>query len=155
MSEYPEVKLRPIGRVVRRHGEGKEAVSEIEIDVAWVEALDGIEGFSHVWILWWLDRFADPPAAPRVRPEGRPEMPLVGIFATRSPLRPCPIAMTAVRLLECRGARLRVAGFDAYEGTYILDIKPYLRRGDRVAEPAAPRWLEELWRIHDEEKRQG
>jgi tRNA (Thr-GGU) A37 N-methylase len=79
-------------------------------------------------------------------------MPLRGIFATRSPRRPNPIAITAVRLLERQGARLRVQGLDAYQGTPILDLKPYLRRGDLIPEAAMPAWLEQLWRIHDEER---
>jgi tRNA (Thr-GGU) A37 N-methylase len=79
-------------------------------------------------------------------------MPLVGLFATRSPHRPCPIAITAVRLLAHEGTVLRVEGLDACEGTPILDIKPYLRRGDLIPEAKAPDWLEELWRIHDEER---
>jgi tRNA (Thr-GGU) A37 N-methylase len=79
-------------------------------------------------------------------------MPLVGLFATRSPHRPCPIGITAVRLLARQGARLRVEGLDANEGTPVLDIKPYLRRGDLIPEATAPDWLERLWRMHDEER---
>ncbi len=79
-------------------------------------------------------------------------MPLRGIFATRSPHRPNPIAITPVRLLERQGVRLYVQGLDAFEGTPILDLKPYLRRGDLIPEATTPAWLEKLWRIHDEEK---
>ena len=123
--------------------------SEITIDAAWAEALDGLEGFSHIWVLWWIDRFDEPPETQHVHPEGRSEMPLVGLFATRSPRRPCPIGMTAVRLLERDGRRLLVEGLDAFEGTPVLDIKPYLRRGDLIPEAGAPEWLERLWQIHD------
>ncbi len=113
---------------------------------------DGLEGFSHIWIVWWLDGFDEPPTSQFVHPEGRTEIPQVGLFATRSPHRPNPIAMTAVRLLEHREDRLRVEGLDAYEGSPILDIKPYLRRGDQIPEAEMPDWLEHLWRIHDEER---
>jgi tRNA-Thr(GGU) m(6)t(6)A37 methyltransferase TsaA len=149
--------LRPIGRVVKGRQQRKgsdrweEGEAEIEVDTPWAEALDGIEGFSHVWIVWWLDQFEDPPTCPRVHPEGRSEIPQVGIFATRSPRRPCPVAMTPVRLLAHEGARLYVQGLDAYEGTPVLDIKPYLRRGDLIPEATMPDWLEHLWRIHDAE----
>jgi tRNA-Thr(GGU) m(6)t(6)A37 methyltransferase TsaA len=169
MEEAERLKLKPIGRVVEgrprpeqastglaERGSGnrhQEGWAEIEIDAAWAEALDGIEEFSHVWVVWWLDRFETPPTSHRVHPEARPEMPLVGLFATRSPHRPCPIAITAVRLLAHQGARLRVEGLDAYKGTPILDIKPYLCRGDLIPEAKAPKWLEDLWRIHDEERR--
>ncbi len=156
MGERKELTLQPVGRVVQgRTGpddQWEAGVSEIEIDAAWAEALGGIEGFSHIWVVWWLHGFEEPPTARRIHPENRPEMPLVGLFATRSPHRPCPIAITAVRLLAHEGARLRVQGLDAYEGTPILDIKPYLRRGDLIPEATMPDWLEGLWRLHDEER---
>jgi tRNA (adenine37-N6)-methyltransferase len=158
MGEERELTVRPIGRVVKGRpwparddcGEGQEA--EIEIEPTWAEALEGIEGFSHIWLLWWLDRSDGVPTVMQVHPEGRQEVPLVGVFATRSPRRPNPIALTTVRLLERRGTRLRVQGLDAYEGTPILDIKPYLRRGDLIPEATIPGWLERLWRIHDQER---
>jgi tRNA (Thr-GGU) A37 N-methylase len=111
MGEPRTLTLRPIGRVVRgrqqrdQSDRWEEGEAEIEIDPAWAEALDGIEGFSHVWIVWWLDQFEEPPGSPRVHPEGRTEIPPVGFFATRSPRRPCPVAMTAVRLLAHEGAQ--------------------------------------------------
>jgi tRNA-Thr(GGU) m(6)t(6)A37 methyltransferase TsaA len=126
----------------------------IELDAAWAEALDGIEEFSHIWVLWWLDRSLFDPdlASLRVRPQGRAEMPLRGIFATRSPRRPNPIAMTLVRLLEREGSKLTVQGLDAFVGTPILDLKPYLLRGDLIPEATVPAWLEQLWRINDQER---
>ncbi len=163
MGEERELTLRPIGRVVRgrpwservcpgQGGRGEGETAEIEIDPAWAEALHGIEGFSHIWVVWWLDRFDYPPTSLRVRPEGRQEMPLLGLFATRSPHRPCPIAITAVRLLEHQGTRLSVRGLDASVDTPIFDIKPYLRRGDLIPDAKMPNWLEQLWNIHDEER---
>lgn len=158
MGKGPELVLHPIGRVVkgRPPKEGghrwETEVAELEIDPGWAGALDGLEGFSHIWVVWWLDRFESPPGALRVRPERKEELPLVGIFATRSPHRPNPVALTAVRLLERRGPVLRVEGLDAYEGTHILDIKPYLRRGDMIPEAQMPDWLERLWHSHDEER---
>ena len=133
-------------------GQGMKESSEITVDAAWAEGLDGIEGFSHIWVVWWIDRFDEPPERQQVQPEGRSDMPLVGLFATRSPHRPCPIGITAVRLLERNGGRLLVEGLDAFEGTQVLDIKPYLRRGDLISEASAPEWLERLWQIHDAER---
>lgn len=135
-------------------GQDEPAVAEITVDEAWAEALDGIEEFSHIWILWWIDQLEDPPAARRVHPERRPELPLVGFFATRSPHRPCPVGLTAVRLVERRGRRLLVEGLDAFEGTPVLDIKPYLRRGDLIPGATAPDWLDRLWQIHDAQERE-
>ena len=163
MEKDPSLQLRSIGRVVQgrtRPGtprtepndlEGEQAV--IEIDMAWAGALEGIEEFSHIWVVWWLNLSSAGKAlnSLQVRPEGREEMPLRGIFATRSPRRPNPIAITPVRLLERQGARLHVQGLDAYQGTPILDLKPYLLRGDLIPEATMPAWVEQLWRIHDEE----
>jgi tRNA-Thr(GGU) m(6)t(6)A37 methyltransferase TsaA len=158
MSQNRELTLHPIGRVVAgrsrtaQDDRWEEKVAEIEIDPAWAGALDGIEGFSHVWVVWLLDRAGAPPEALHVHPERREELPAVGLLATRSPRRPNPLALTAVRLVERQANRLRVQGLDAYEDTPILDLKPYLRRGDLIPEATTPEWLERLWRMHDEER---
>jgi tRNA-Thr(GGU) m(6)t(6)A37 methyltransferase TsaA len=131
---------------------GEDGASEITIDATWAEALEGLDGFSHIWVVWWIDRFDKPPERKLVHPEGRSEMPLVGIFATRSPHRPCPVGITAVRLLRRNGRKLYVEGLDAFRGTQVLDIKPYLRRGDLIEEAGAPEWLARLWQIHDAER---
>ncbi|MGD8625289.1 MAG: tRNA (N6-threonylcarbamoyladenosine(37)-N6)-methyltransferase TrmO [Anaerolineae bacterium] len=154
MADKRDLVLRPIGRVVRGPGyppeEGwEERVAEVEVEEAWDGALDGIDGFSHIWLIWWLDRMDAPPESLKVHPERREELPEVGIFATRSPQRPNPLALTAVELLERQGRRLRVRGLDACQGTPILDIKPYLRRGDLVPEATMSDWLERLWEMHD------
>jgi tRNA (Thr-GGU) A37 N-methylase len=60
--------------------------------------------------------------------------------------------MTAVRLINHEGRRLQVRGLDAYEGTPVLDIKPYLRKGDLIPEATMPEWLERLWEIHARER---
>jgi tRNA-Thr(GGU) m(6)t(6)A37 methyltransferase TsaA len=157
MGQDHELKVHPIGRVTSGRNSAacddrwEEVAAEIEINAAWIGALDGIEEFSHIWVVWWLDRFEGPPDSTHVRAERREDMPLVGILATRSPHRPNPIALTVVRLLAHEGNLLRVQGLDAYEGTPILDIKPYLRRGDLIPEATVPGWLEELWRSHVKE----
>jgi len=85
--------------------------------------LKDIEGFSHLYVLWVFDRSTDydlvatPPAD-----GGRPH----GVFATRSPRRPNPIALTVVELLSRDGATLRVRGVDMLDATPVLDVKPYL-----------------------------
>jgi tRNA-Thr(GGU) m(6)t(6)A37 methyltransferase TsaA len=127
-------------------------VAAIEIEDAWTDALDGVDGFSHLWVIWWLSRFTEPPQQTRVRPQGRSDMPLLGIFATRSPHRPNPIAITAVRLLGREGNLLTVEGLDAEVGTPVLDLKPYLGRGDLIPDATMPDWIERLWRIHDAER---
>ena len=153
MGQVNELTVRSIGRVMAMAG-GAEREAQIEIEEAWAEALDGIEEFSHIWVLWWFDR-SEAPDSPRVHPEGRPEMPLVGIFATRSPRRPNPLALTAVRLVKRQGNRLHVQGLEAHDGTPVLDLKPYLGRGDRIPEATMSAWVERLWRLHDEEREES
>jgi tRNA-Thr(GGU) m(6)t(6)A37 methyltransferase TsaA len=147
----PILRVIPIGRVSQGRVRGaaddswEEAESEIMIDAAWADALEGIEEFSHVWVVWWLDGAENPPDALRVHPQRRQDLPLVGLFATRSPQRPNPIALTAVRLVRREGTTLTVSGLDAFEGSPVLDLKPYLRRGDLIADARQPLWLERVW----------
>ena len=157
MDRVPELTLTPIGRIVAGTAgrECAELANEgvlVDVAPAWAEALDGIEEFSHIWIIWWLDRSEGPPETCKVRPERRPEFAPVGLFATRSPQRPNPIAMTAVKLLGREGTRLHIDGIDALPGTPVLDIKPYLRRGDLISDALSPEWLTRLWRLHDDER---
>ena len=81
-----------------------------------------IEGFSHLIVVWEFDRSQGFDLTARPPSDNRPH----GVFATRSPLRPNPIALTTVELLRRKGSDLHVRGVDMLDGTPILDIKPYL-----------------------------
>ena len=72
---------------------------------------------------------------------GKPELPLVGVFATRSPHRPSPVGETTVRLLECQGNILKVEGLDAIDGTPVIDIKPYVSEFDSATNVKVPQWV--------------
>ena len=93
------------------------------------EAIRGIEGFSHLWLIWG---FSDHPEqwSPTVRPPRLGGNKRVGVFATRSPFRPNPIGLTSVRLLKIENGQLIVSGADLLDGTPIYDIKPYLSFSD-------------------------
>ncbi len=98
-------------------------------------ALRGLEGFSHVWLVWVFDQAVRKDWSPTVRPPRLGGNARLGVFATRSPFRPNPIALSAVTLAgveETRewGTVLRVRGADLMDGTPILDIKPYLPYAD-------------------------
>lgn len=84
--------------------------------------LTDIEGFSHLFVIWEFDRSADYDLIARPPSDNKPH----GVFATRSPRRPNPIALTVVELLSRDGVNLHVRGVDMLDGTPILDIKPYL-----------------------------
>lgn len=119
----------------------RTVVSEIIVDDALSLALDGIEEFSHVIILWWMHRLADTEMPLRVHPNRNPEKPLRGIFAVRTPNRPNPVGLAVVRLLSRHQNTLRVEGLDALDGTPVIDIKPYIVAIDAVTDARNPAWL--------------
>lgn len=139
--------FRPIGRVRsgvsdRRCRGWRGVESEIALDPALAPSLDGIEGFSHIIVLYWMhESTGDVPV--KVHPQGRAELPLAGVFATRSPRRPNPIGLTIVELLERKADLLKVKGLDAFDGTPVLDIKPYLPR-DVITGARYPDWVSKL-----------
>jgi tRNA-Thr(GGU) m(6)t(6)A37 methyltransferase TsaA len=154
-TRQQSINLAPIGRVlndIEYPGDVKweTITSEIVISPQLVEALDGIDGFSHVLIIFYLHKVGEERRSRlKVHPQGKKELPLVGVFATRSPVRPNPIGITAVKLLGRQENVLKVLGLDAYDGTPVLDVKPYLRRGDRIEEATMPDWLLRLWELQD------
>ena len=119
----------------------KEVISDIIVDDSLTEALDGLEGFSHIIVLYWLHRVKSRPIQTKVYPMGSRHRPLVGLFATRSPNRPNPIGKTTVRLLQRQGNRLKVEGLDAIDGTPVIDIKPYIPGYDSTANGKVPPWI--------------
>jgi len=124
------------------------AVAEVVIDRSLAGALDGLDDFSHIIVLYWMHQ-ADPDGLSlKVHPQGRREYPLVGLFATRSPYRPNPVGIAMVRLIERRKNILVVEGLDAINGTPVIDIKPYIPQGDSVADAAVPPWIGEYYRVN-------
>ena len=99
------------------------------------DALRGLEGFSHLWIVWEFSKARREGWSPTVRPPRLGGNQRLGVFATRSPFRPNPIGLSCVRLVgveqtEEHGWVIRVAGADLLNGTPIYDIKPYLPYAD-------------------------
>ena len=119
-----------------------QVVSEIVVDEDLAEGLDGLSEFSHIIVLYWMHQaVGSEKMAIKVCPQGRHNLPPVGLFASRSPYRPNPLGKATVRLLERRGNILRVAGLDAIDGTPVLDIKPYIPDYDSAADARAPKWI--------------
>ena len=95
------------------------------------DALRGLEGFSHLWLIWSFSQAIRAQWSPTVRPPRLGGNTRMGVFATRSPFRPNPIGLSSVRLervelTEHRGPVIHVSGVDLRDGTPIYDIKPYL-----------------------------
>jgi len=122
--------------------------SDLILEECYVEALDGIEDYSHVLVVFWLDR-AEPPRLLKEHVQGREDLPIAGIFARRGPSRPNPIAITAVPIISRDWNILRVRGLDAIDGTPLLDIKPYTPAFDRVDDARVPEWSKTIYEKED------
>ncbi|MGQ9921113.1 MAG: tRNA (N6-threonylcarbamoyladenosine(37)-N6)-methyltransferase TrmO [Desulfobacca sp.] len=136
-SPSAQCRLEQIGRVERRSGK-----VFIVVAPARAEGLDGIEAFSHLWVIYWFHG-NDTPEKRRtlkVHPRGNPLNPLTGVFATRSPMRPNLLGLQVCRLVERQGNRLEVAGLDAWDGSPVLDLKPYVPQIDAVPQATIPSW---------------
>lgn len=142
-----EIILKPIGVVKNktkkpRFGNFANEVSEIILNKKFTKALDGIEDYSHIIVVYWMDKVDH--YVIKHRPQGNPNVPIVGIFASRCPMRPNPIAITAVKLLERKGNKIKVKGLDILDGTPIIDIKPYWPQYDKVEKEKIPNWVNKL-----------
>jgi tRNA-Thr(GGU) m(6)t(6)A37 methyltransferase TsaA len=134
--ELPVIKLRAIGTVrseIKERGRDntREIVAEIVIDPALTEALDDLEDFSHIIVIFYLHK-SRRPSPMKVRPRH-------GTVPT--PVRPNPMGKTTVELLGREGNILKVRGLDAIDGTPVLDIKPYIPDIDAVDGARVPPWM--------------
>jgi len=144
------IKLKPIGYVRRMSKMGdvrdRSLVSRIVLRRGLLKALDGLEDFSHVLVLFYMHQVSGRESRVlKVHPRGRVDLPLVGVFATRTAFRPNPIGLTVVELLRVEENVLVVRGLDAFDGTPVLDVKPY-DSWDMVLEAKVPEWHRKLHR---------
>ena len=140
--------LKPVGYVRRASKQedvkDRTLASQIVIRREFAEALEGLEDFSHLFVIFYMhDVKREDAKELTVHPRGRLDLPLVGVLATRSAFRPNPIGLTVVELLERKGNVLVVKGLDAFDKTPVLDLKPVDDR-DMVARPRVPEWLKKL-----------
>lgn len=146
MSQSQEFTMQPVARIrsefAEKFGVPRQSglVEALEADIVFEpayrnpDALRGLEDFSHIWLIWVFDRAIRENWSPTVRPPRLGGNTRMGVFATRSPFRPNPIALSCVQLAGIRqtaeGPVLRVRGADLVDGTPILDIKPYIPYAD-------------------------
>ena len=168
-SDFPEKFGIP-----RQSGVVPETRAEIVFEKPYQkpDALRGVEGFSHLWLIWEFDKVAGAGWSPTVLPPKLGGKTRVGVFATRSPFRPNPLGLSCVQLVKADlhtkdGPVLYVAGADLVDGTPVYDIKPYLPYADsypeavdgfdgkRDAEPLTVVFPPELEAMIPEDKREG
>lgn len=148
------IPVRPVGRVEnRRHDmdddRWKGVISTIALDPRQFTpaALLGLEQFSHIEVIFHLDRIPVESVHRAARhPRGDSRWPAVGIFAQRAAARPNRLAVTRCRLLGVDGLRLTVEGLDALDGTPVLDVKPYMEEFGPRGPVSEPTWARELMR---------
>ncbi len=148
MSSGQKVCLTPIGYVkteaVGDEVKDKARISQIVIKDELISALEGVSDFSHLFVLFWMSEIANEKRMIlKVHPRGRIDMPLLGVFATRTNLRPNPLGLTLVELLKIEGGILTVRGLDAFDCTPVLDIKPF-DSWDMVEGAQVPDWWMKL-----------
>ena len=143
--------VKPIGIV---HSPRKElrddfwgaVEAEIVLDAAFDEAaLSGLGDFSHVEVLFLMDRVDPSKVETGARhPRDRADWPLVGIFAQRGKARPNRIGLTRAAIVAVEGKVLRVRGLDAIDGTPVLDVKPWMEEFAPIGATRQPAWTGEL-----------
>jgi tRNA-Thr(GGU) m(6)t(6)A37 methyltransferase TsaA len=124
-------------------GNWAQVVSEIHLEPQYRGGLQGLEGFSHVLVVFYLDQMKafDPATQLLRKPRGMEDMQALGVFAQRTKFRPNPIGVTAVELVSIEGNIVTVRGLDALDGTPVLDLKPYMPEFDRVEDVRMPPWV--------------
>jgi tRNA-Thr(GGU) m(6)t(6)A37 methyltransferase TsaA len=133
--------LYPVGQVKKQHGSVK-----LEIFNKYSDALKGLDGFSHIFVLYWFDR-NDTPEKRNIRqvhPRGNKKNPLTGVFACRAPVRPNLIALSRCKILSIKNEIIIVDKIDAFDGSPILDIKPYISSiNGEPKDIRVPDWLKD------------
>lgn len=134
--------LKPIGKI-----NNDENGAFIQLEPEYIPGLQALDGFSHINVIWWFsdcDNNIDRHGLQCKQPyKDAPEV--MGVFATRSPARPNPIALTASEVISIDFDKgiIRVTFIDANDNTPVLDIKPYTPSFDRVETPGIPAWCSE------------
>jgi tRNA (adenine37-N6)-methyltransferase len=136
----PYFQLFPIGKV-----EKKGETARVRIFDEYVDGLLGLDGWSHVSVFYWFDKNDTPQQRRilRVHPRGDQQNPLTGVFACRAPVRPNLIALSVCKILSVQGNLVNVDGLDAFDGTPVLDLKPFIPPDAPMKEVRVPAWAKE------------
>lgn len=134
------IRVTPIGVVKNgihnRPNMWIDTVSEIHVDKKMQQGLEGLEEFSHIIVVFYLNLVGR--VLFKVHPRNDRTLPLTGVFSTRAPVRPNPIGVSVVELVNIDKNVVTVKGLDAFDGTPVLDIKPHL---PVVSPKKLPSWV--------------
>ena len=148
--------FKPIGYVVSKFKNPHEMVfvckrgvrannlSKIVIYKEFEKGLQGLEGFSHIFVIYFLNKVNKVELLTHPGPPSVKGLPKVGVFASRSQYRPNPIALKLVRLVKIKRNELIVEGLDAIDNSPVLDIKPYIPGFDRPVRAKVAKWYDWL-----------
>ena len=133
-----EFLLHPIGWIRK-----KQNSITIEIDPTYSDALLGMDGFSHILVLYWFHENDDPESRNtlQVRPRKNPQNPLTGVFATHAPVRPNLIAVSPCRVESIAGNMIEIDDIDAIDGSPVVDIKCYIPEKRAFTNLRLPDWI--------------
>lgn len=146
MAQFEPIGTVRSDRTEMSAGHWANVESRIELDPVYVKGLAGLGEFSHVVVIFHLDRIPpfDPAKQIARNPRGMEDLAPVGVFAQRTKFRPNPIGVTAVELLAVDDKGITVRGLDALDGTPVLDIKPYIPAFERKEDVHLPAWVDRM-----------
>ena len=143
-----EITLNAIGVIRNELKEPKRGpdiqniITEIELDSSLSGALDHIDEFSHVMLLYWAGKGESREVKTlRIRPHNDPKAPMAGIFSTFTPDRPNPVGVSTAKIVELNGNTLKVSGIGIVDGTPVIDIKPYIPRAFSLPDARVASWI--------------
>jgi len=142
MRKSNNIEIKPIGYI---HNDFKDEIPEdykekesiIKVEEQYADGLLGLGEHSHITVIMWFDE--SDRSIQQVHPMGNLENPLTGVFATRSPVRPNPIAVTVCKIKEIDDNKITVKGLDGLDGTPVLDIKSY--KPHEISDLEYPDWI--------------
>ena len=144
-----EIRIYPIGKI-----KNKEGSVCVKLDPTYAEGLKGLDGYSHVQILWWADG-CDNDKDRNTLTERKPYKngpDEIGVFALRSPERPNPIAVSnaGIAYVDAENGVVGLYYIDAFDGTQVIDLKPYTPNIDRIENPRTPQWCNHWPKSYEE-----
>jgi len=130
--------ISSVGLIRKHHN-----VTTIEIDVRYEDGILGLNEFSHVVVCYWLHKNDNQEQREilQVFPRGDPQNPLQGVFATRSPVRPNLIGLSICKILSIEDNIIQIDTIDAYDGSPVIDLKPYIPDIDSEEDVQVPEWV--------------